>query len=66
MARFRISASVVVDVVIEIEAEDAKAAERMFTDKIAMNATMVDIPSGSFSVEEDSITDIDSIDVDAV
>lgn len=58
MARYTVIATVSVDVEMSIEAESAEAAKAAFNDHVIMTAGLVDVPEGSFDVNEDSISDI--------
>ncbi len=64
MPRFKVSADIQMEVEISIEAETAKQAEEIFNEQLAINATLTELDTENFDVEEDSITDIDNIKVE--
>lgn len=63
MARYTITATVVVDVEVSLDADSESAARKMLSEHLIMTAGFVDLPEGSADVSEDSIADIDDVKI---
>jgi hypothetical protein len=63
MSRFMVKATVTVDVEMSVEAIDADDAEKIFSDKICMTASLVDIPADNYRVDDDVVSDTTIEDV---
>lgn len=64
MARYTITATVVVDVEVSLDAASESVARQMLSDHLIMTAGFVDLPDGSGAdVSEDSIADIDDVKI---
>ena len=61
MPRFKVIATVSVDVEIELTAASHTVAERLFNNHICMTASLVDYEGSDYDVCEDSISDIGRI-----
>ena len=65
MPRYTVSARVTVDVQITLEADSQSEAQEVFRDQIAMTASLADTPEDKYDVEEDSISEVARVSVDA-
>lgn len=61
MNEYRVSARVVVEVVMTIEADNEDAAQKLFEDKISMQADLVEYKN--YFTEEDGISEIHDLEV---
>ncbi len=64
MPHYTVTAHVTVDVGVDIEASTPEEARKIFDENIALNATLVDVDKDKFIAHEDSISDIDNIEVE--
>lgn len=63
MNRYSVTATVSVEVNLEILAGDREAAEALFMNGISMTANLVDTPPDEFEIWDDCISDIDDVTV---
>lgn len=61
MPHFTITAKVTVDLEMTVEADTADDARKLLDHHLIMTASLVDVPSDSFDVSEDSISDVTSV-----
>lgn len=66
MAKYEVTATVTVDVKIEIEAGDAESARAIFDNSIMLNAGLADVDESDYTVIDDCISEIGEIEVEEV
>jgi hypothetical protein len=66
MPRYKVLATVSVDVEIELTAQSQSDAERQFNDHICMSASLVDYEGSDYDVCEESISDIGRVTARAI
>lgn len=61
MARFTVTASVLVYIELSVVADTDEQVRKMLNDNLIMSAGSVDLPDGAIEVNEDSIGDIANV-----
>ena len=64
MAKYTVTARVTVDVEMSIEAASGDAAKEVFDSRLMMTAALTNTPKDKYTVAEDSISAVDSVNVD--
>jgi hypothetical protein len=64
MAKYTVTASVTVDVEMSIEAASGDAAKEIFDSQLMMTAALANTPKDSYVVVEDTISEVDRMNVD--
>ncbi len=63
MKEYTVTADVIVSVEMTIKANSAAEAREMFRDHIMMTAGLADVPDELYDVAEDSISDLENVEV---
>lgn len=61
MTRWNVSATVTVDISMDVEAESRDEAERLLDSHLSMTANMIDMDSDAFEVWDDCIAEIGDV-----